>query len=174
MNTLGDHAPTAIQHWNARYPDLWPVLAFYFMLDPQYDLDSGLELHFINALSAIEHLHRVTSGRQRGKADTLEMQLATLIDGMPQRAQNLFEPRDEFIGGVVATRSHLLHAQIAGKKTLTGKSLWKALSGLRLILQSGFLEQMELDKLQMVDFLGRTREFRRLQGYRETENSNAG
>jgi hypothetical protein len=174
MNTLGDHAPTAIQHWNARYPDLWPVLAFYLMLDPQYDLDSGLELHFINALSAIEHLHRVTSGRQRGKADTLEMQLATLIDGMPQRAQNLFEPRDEFIGGVVATRSHLLHAQIAGKKTLTGKSLWKALSGLRLILQSGFLQQMELDKLQMADFLGRTREFRRLQGYRETENSNAG
>jgi hypothetical protein len=173
MNTLGDNAATAIRHWNARYPNLWPVLAFYFMLDPRYDLDSGLELHFVNALSAIEHLHRVTSGRPRGKGDALQMQLAALVDGMPKQAQFLFEPRDDFIKGVVATRSHLLHGQIAGKQTLTGKSLWKALNKLRLILQSGFLQQMKLGKSQMADFLGRTREFRRLQGYRETENANA-
>jgi hypothetical protein len=162
ISSLGDQASPAIQNWHRSYSKLWPVIAFYFMLDPRFDLDTGLELHFINALSAIEHLHRLTSGRQRGKSRSLEAQLSGLIDKVPQKPDFLFEPRGEFISAVVATRSHLLHGQLAGKKTLAGKTLWMALTRLRLIIQAGFFRHMELNDEQVAGILRRTREYRRL------------
>jgi hypothetical protein len=166
ISSLGDRASSAIQNWNTRYSHTWPVLSFYFMLDPRFDLDAGLELHFINALSAIEHLHRVNSGRKRGKTTALDMQLSQLIDAMPHRFGFLFEPQDEFIAGVVATRSHLLHGQIRGKQTLQGKPLWMTVNALRLIIQLGLFKQMALDEPLLIDILGRTREVRLLDSYK--------
>lgn len=168
--TLGLQASDVLIRWHAKYSSLWAALAFYFLLHPGYDLDVGLELHFINAITAVEHFDRVTRpSSQRGKADKMDKQLFRLFNLLPECAKSLLGAKNEFIKSVVATRSHLLHAQAHGAPVLQGRRLWLALNGLRLMLQAGFLAQMGLEEPLLSSAVVRTKEFKRLKAYAEAD-----
>jgi hypothetical protein len=131
-------------------------------------------LHFLTAITAIEHLHRNTrTGRNRGKSDGLDKQLLDLLGRMPGSVAAVFGNLQQFVTAITSNRSHLLHGQpVSSNRRLAGKELWKVLNGLRLIVFAGLLRQIGLEDGPIEQAATKSPEFRRLEAYRTAEASN--